>query len=95
VLGLARVDKAQFRQTIVSTGAVGAVFGILPVLGALAWRSEYSRNSGPPSSFLSQAFDLGLVFLASIAFCILFFGLLPMAVQHGFVWVVRRWTGRA
>ncbi|MBX3712245.1 MAG: hypothetical protein KF800_09825 [Lysobacter sp.] len=89
------MNKAQFRQTIISTGAVGAVFGILPVLGAFAWRSEYSRNPGPPPSLFSLAFDLGLVFIASVAFCILFFGLLPMAVQHCFVWAVRRWTGRA
>ncbi|WP_162375217.1 hypothetical protein [Pseudoxanthomonas sangjuensis] len=89
------MDKVQFRQTIISTGAVGAIFGIIPVLGILAWRSEYSRNPSPPPSFLSQAFDLGLVFFASVAFCILFFGLLPMAVQHVFVWAVRRLTGRA
>ena len=89
------MDKAQLRQTIISTGAVGAVFGILPVLGTLAWRSEYSRNPSPSPSFLSLAFDLGLVFVASVAFCILFFGLLPMMVQHGFAWVARRWTGRA
>ena len=89
------MDKAQFRQTIISTGAVGAVFGIVPVLGLLAFRSDYSHIPGQSRPLFAMAIDLGLMFFASIAFCILFFGLLPMAVQQGFVWLVRRWTGRA
>lgn len=88
------MDKTQFRQTIISTGAVGAIFGIVPVLAVLAFRSEYSRLPVPARSLLAQAFDLGLAFSGSIAFCIFFFGHLPMAVQHGFIWLVRRWTGR-
>ncbi len=88
------IDKAQLRQTIISTGTVGAVLGVLPVLAMLALRG-HSRFPAPPRSLISQAFDLGLVFVASVCFCIFFFGLLPMAFQHGFVWLVRRWTGRA
>ena len=84
-LGAQIVDKAQFRQTIISTGAVGAVFGIVPVLALLAFRSDYSRIPGQSRSLLAMTFDLGFMFFASIAFCIVFFGLLPMAVQHGFV----------
>ena len=88
------IDKAQLRQTIISTGAIGALLGVLPVLASLAFRG-YSRFPAPPRSLISQIFDLGLVIVASVCFCIFFFGLLPMAFQHGFVWLVRRWTGRA
>lgn len=89
-----RIDKAQLRQTIISTGTVGAVFGMVPVLAVLAFESEYGRHAAQARSLLMQAFDLGLVMVASVVFCILCFGLLPMALQHGFVWLVRRWTGR-
>jgi hypothetical protein len=41
-----------------------------------------------------MSLDLGLIFFGCIAFCILCFGLVPMALQHGFVYIVRRWTGR-
>ena len=89
------MEKKQLRQTIVSTGIVGALFGLVPVLAILAFESEYGRHTAPARSLLIQAFDLGLIVVASAAFCILCFGLLPMALQHGFVWLMRRWTGRA
>ncbi|MFT3668780.1 MAG: hypothetical protein QM795_09425 [Pseudoxanthomonas sp.] len=89
-----RIEKRQFLQTIISTGAVGAIFGLVPVLAILAFESEYGRHATPTRSLLMQALDLGLVVVASVVFCILCFGLLPMALQQGFVWLVRRWTGR-
>ena len=88
------IDKAQLRQTIISTGTIGAVLGVLPALAMLALRG-HDLLPAPPRSIISQVFDLGLVFVASVCFCIFFFGLLPMVFQHGFVWLVRRWTGRA
>lgn len=89
-----RMEKRQLRQTIISTGIVGAIFGLVPVLAILAFESEHGRHAAPARTLLIQALDLGLVVVASAAFCIMCFGLLPMALQHGFVWLVHRWTGR-
>jgi len=89
-----RIEKRQLRQTIISTGVVGAIFGLVPVLAIVAFESEYGRHAAPERSLLIQALDLGLVVVASAAFCILCFGLVPLALQHGFVWLVRHWTGR-
>ena len=88
------IDKAQLRQTITSTGTIGALLGVLPALAMLAVRG-HDRVLAQPRPLISQVFDLGLVFVGSVCFCVFFFGLLPMACQHGFVWLVRRWTGRA
>ena len=90
-----RIEKRQLRQTIISTGVVGAIFGLVPVLAVLAFESEYGRHAAPARLWLVQAFELGLVLLGSIAFCIVVFGLVPMALQLGFAWLARRWTGRA
>ena len=89
------MDKAQFRQTIISTGVVGAVFGAVPVLVLLVSFFTHGRTPAPSRPLLAMSLDLGLIFIGCMAFCILFFGLVPMAVQHAFVYVVRRWTGRA
>ena len=88
-------QRRQLKQTIISTGAVGAVFGALPTLGLIAFRSDYGATSAQARPLVLQALDLGFVFFGSIAFCIAVFGLLPMALQYAFVWLVRRWTGRA
>ena len=94
-LGAQIVDKAQFRQTIIGTGVVGAVFGAMPVLALLFSAFTHGLGSEPSRSLLAMSLDLGLIFFGCIAFCILCFGLVPMALQHGFVYIVRRWTGRA
>jgi len=88
-------QREQLRQTIISTGSVGALFGILPVLGLLAFRSEYQRFPSCSRSLVAQVFDAGLLFFGSVLFCIVVFGLLPMALQYCFIRVVRRWTGGA
>ena len=94
-LGAQIVDKAPFRQTIIGTGVVGAVFGAMPVLALLFSAFTHGLGSEPSRSLLAMSLDLGLIFFGCIAFCILCFGLVPMALQHGFVYIVRRWTGRA
>jgi len=94
-LGAHIVDKAQFRETIICTGAVGAMFGAFPAIAVLAFRFDHGHIPGGSRSLFALAFDLGLIFFASIAFCVFFFGLLPMGIQQGFVWLVHRWTGRA
>lgn len=88
-------QREQLRQTIISTGCVGALFGILPVLGLLAFRSEYQRFPTYSRPLIAQALDVGVLFFGSVLFCVVVFGLLPMALQYCFIWVVRRWTGRA
>ena len=85
----------QFKQTLISTGCVGAVFGVIPALAVVAFPSDYATNAAQSTSFTDQAVGLALVFVGSILFCFVFFGLLPMALQYAFVWLVRRWTGRA
>lgn len=83
----------QFRQTIISTGSVGALFGAAPTL---AWVSFRARGNAFPQGWnlAVQMFDLLLIFCGSIAICIVIFGLLPMALQCLFVGLVHRWTGR-
>jgi hypothetical protein len=88
-------QRRQLRQTIISTGCVGALFGILPILGLLASRSELQHLPSHSRPLFAQAIDLGLLFVGSVLFCIIVFGLLPMAVQYVFIWMVRRWSGRA
>jgi hypothetical protein len=86
-------QRRQLRETIISTGVVGAVIGALPALSLVASRSEYAHPAAQVRPLVLLAMDVGLVFLGSIAFCIVVFGLLPMALQYAFVWCVRRWTG--
>ena len=88
-------QRDQFRQTIVSTGCVGALFGILPALASLAIRSERVHAGPGPIFTVAAVTDFAAMFAGSVIFCIVVFGLVPMAVQHGFVWFVRRWSGRA
>jgi hypothetical protein len=85
----------QFKQTLISAGCVGAVFGVIPALAVVAFRSDYATNAAQSISLIDQAAGLALLFVGSILFCVVFSGLLPMALQYDFVRLVRRWTGRA
>jgi len=87
-------DKTQFRQTLISTGAIGALFGSLPVLALLAFRNDYGHAPRATRSLFALGLDLCLLFFGSVTFCIFFFGVLPMALHYAFVWTMRRWTGR-
>ncbi|AWV08828.1 hypothetical protein [Marilutibacter maris] len=89
------MDRAQFRQTIICTAAVGAVLGLVPALGSIAIRSE--RVAGPEGflDWLLYAMNLAGVLVGSVIFCVLVFGMLPMLLQAGFVKLARLWTGRA
>nr|CAS02509.1 putative integron gene cassette protein [uncultured bacterium] len=63
----------------------------------LGFRSEHGRNAAlniEPMHLGIYITNLGLIFLSCIAFCIVAFGLLPMALLHGFTWLVSRCTGR-
>lgn len=87
-------QKRQLKQTIIGTGVVGAIVGVLPALGLIAFRADYGAAAAQARPLVLQVLDLGLVFLGSVVFCIAVFGLLPMALQYAFAWCVRRWTGR-
>ena len=87
-------QRNQLKQTIISTGCIGAMFGALPVLGLMVFRSDYTHATAPSRTFIYQAVDLSLLFFGCVLFCIVVFGLLPMSLQYGFIWLVRRWTGR-
>jgi hypothetical protein len=88
-------QRDQLRQTIISTGCVGAFFGLLPAFASLALRSE--RGHAETSSLFTVAavLDFGITFAVSVVFCIVAFGLVPMTIQQGFVWLARHWSGRA
>lgn len=83
----------QLRQTIISTGSVGAFFGAVPTL---AWVSSRSWENAFPHGWnlAVQAFELLVICCGSIAFCVLIFGLIPMFLQYVFVSMVCHWTGR-
>ena len=70
------------------------MFGALPLLGLIVFGSAHTHARAPSQPLIYQAIDLGLLFFGCVLFCIVIFGLLPMALQYGFVWLVRRWTGR-
>lgn len=87
-------QRRQLRQTLIATGAVGAAIGIVPVLACLALGSRRIAVADHMRPLSLQALDAVLFFLASVAFCMVVFGLLPMLVQYVFVRAMRRWTGR-
>ena len=91
-------QKEQLRQTIISTGAVGAFFGLLFALASVAFYSEQGRAIAlgyGPVPWTTYAEHAAAAFVISVIGCILVFGLLPMALQYVFAWLVRLWTGRA
>ena len=87
-------DREQFKQTVIGTASVGAVLGILPMLGSLAVRSEWAAGSDGPWAWMGHAVSLAGVLAGSVLFCVVVFGLLPMLLQAGFVKLGRMWTGQ-
>lgn len=87
-------QRHQFRQTVIATGVVGAVVGLLPWLAMLVLES--GGRGGPPHArpLLLQALGAGVFVLACVIGCVVVFGLLPMALQYAFIRGVRWWTGR-
>ena len=91
-------QRKQLKQTIISTGAVGAFFGLLFALASAAFYSEQGRAIAlgyGPVPWTTYAGHAAVAFIVSVAGCILVFGLLPMALQYVFAWLARLWTGRA
>lgn len=91
-----RMDR-QLQQTLVGTGAVSAVLGLLILLAGFAVSSDTGRAaaSGPGSIHWTLVVrDAIAVMLACVGGCVVLFGLLPMALVRSFAWAMRRWTGR-
>ncbi len=83
----------QVRQTIISTASVGAIFAFLSYIFAFyAFRSDYPNQK---LSLISEAGEFAIYFIICVLFCVFVFGLLPMAIQNCFIWLVRRWKSRA
>ncbi|MGE8288061.1 MAG: hypothetical protein ACN6RG_08880 [Stenotrophomonas sp.] len=84
--------RSQLQQTILSTGVVGALFSAVRVLFLLASLLTDPPTGMPPRVLVQQAMELALLFCAGVVLCITLFGLLPMAIVHAGVWLMRRWT---
>ncbi len=87
-------QRRQLRQTIIGTGAVGLIIGLLPLAGILLLGSRRVVVADHVAPLSLQVLDGVLFLLASVVFCIVVFGLLPMALQYAFLRGVRWWTGR-
>lgn len=85
-------QRHQLRQTLIGTGVVGVVIGVVPLLALLLLGS--GRTAAHARPLLWQALDAGLFVLTCVVVCIAVFGLLPMLVQYAFIHAVRRWSGR-
>ena len=86
--------RRQLRQTLIATGVVGAVIGLVPLLVGvlLAPTRIFAGDQIRPVSL--QLMDGALFLLASIVFCVVVFGLLPMVLHIAFIRCTRWWTGR-
>ncbi len=83
----------QFKQTLISTGTVGAFLGLLFVAGSfLAYMDQgraISLGHGPVH-WTIYARDAAVLFAASVGFCTLTFGVFPKALQFAFALLARR-----
>lgn len=84
----------QFKQTLISTAAVGALMGAVPVLALLLLPARSRLPVAPSATLLMHGLDLVMMFLGCVVFTVVVFGLVPMAMQYLFVRAVRAWTGR-
>ena len=87
-------QRRQLGQTIIGTGVIGLIIGLLPLMGVLVLGSRRIVVADHARPLLLHMLDGVLFLLASVVFCIVLFGLLPMALQYAFIRGVRWWTGR-
>jgi hypothetical protein len=81
----------QLRQTLISTGVVGSVFGLLVALASFAFYSEYGPHiSSAPHGTLANALHAVATFILVTCSIIVAFGLLPSAVSFALSKVFRR-----
>ncbi|MDE2235765.1 MAG: hypothetical protein KGK44_09480 [Gammaproteobacteria bacterium] len=83
--------STQLRQTLISTGSVGAFFGLLCALGSFAFYSDYNQHiaSAPRNTWenLLNAFDTFLWITVGI---VVAFGLLPSAITWSYSKLFRK-----
>ncbi|KAF1727437.1 hypothetical protein [Pseudoxanthomonas japonensis] len=87
-------QRRQLRQTLIGTGVVGAVIGVAPLLLAFVLGSGRVAMGGHARPLSLLAVDAVLFVVVAVVFCMVVFGLLPMAVQYAFIRGARWWTGR-
>ena len=89
----------QLKQTIISTGFVGACFGILAVVGlALVAPGSNARLAAqgiPPPHWLDTALFLACAFAVPTIGAIVLFGLLPAAIGKLLGWFAKKSGGAA
>ena len=92
-----RIDT-QFKQTLISTAAVGAAFGLVFALVTLSFAATVGpRMARTPGHGLDLA-DVPHIltaFFVPVIFSIVVFGLLPGSIQRGMVWLAKRRSGGA
>ena len=90
-------DK-QLGQTIISTGVVGGCFGLVLLLVSISFYFNQGRHVAFGYGSVHWIVYLGqgaFLFLASIVFCVLVFGLFPAAIQYFLLRFARNRDGRA
>ena len=88
----------QLRQTIIGTGVVGGCIGLVFLVASISFYFNQGRHVALGYERVHWMVYVGqgvLLFLASIAFCVLVFGLFPAAIQHFLVSLARNRDGRA
>ena len=88
----------QLKQTIISTGAVGGCIGLVLFAASISFYFNQGRHIALGYErvhwivYMAQGV---ILFLASVAFCVVVFGLFPAAIQHFLVRLARNRNGRA
>jgi hypothetical protein len=75
--------SVQFRQTLISTGVVGSLFGLFCALASFGFYSEYGPNisSAPHTVAGNIASAIGTFFLVAVGI-VFVFGILPTAFSY-------------
>lgn len=92
------VISKQLRQTIISTAAVGGCIGLVLLAVSISFYFNQGRNVALGYGRVHWIVYVGqgaFLFLASIVFCVLVFGLFPAAIQHFLLRFARNRDGRA
>jgi len=79
---------------LIGTCVVGAAIALVPLVLILVLESGRIALGDHARPLPLQATDAALFVASSMVFCMVVFGLLPMALQYAFIRGVRWWTGR-
>ena len=94
-----KIVGVQMKQTLISTGAVGACFGLVAVAGLLfvlpGSNARLAAQGLAPPHWTEVAFSLAFIFLTLTAGAIVLFGLLPALLGKLFGLLTKRSRGAA